>query len=221
MTGKSRSLVVVTAVLVAAVDATPHAQGAYDGAVGAMDTFLQAWVLDGNMQEAMAYFSTSDTALALTPKHILSQRRPGTEHKGFTREVAVGYWTVMNALWRTDRRVDVDLGDVVALDGELLKFLHKELDVDLIYADQPFLVFVADERVMDNFNAGAGDIAAVLQPEKNTVLAMIADFKDRPSPYVGPFVSFWVEEPAAIWVDSPAASDESKWRIYALGSFPP
>ena len=194
-----------------------------DEARSAMFGFLNAWLVQQDQTSAMAHFSASGDALAVAPRAVLKapgdgrgvspwtpreRKAPGKLHDGLSHQQQDAYWQVLN-------RLGVSYGEgpleevLAPVDPDLSAALDDELKVHVVHRE-PFTVFVAEEDVaIDSFDGGYGDVAAVLRPAENLVLAMIADFARRShEDYAGPFVSFWRTDPDGVW------------RIHALGGAP-
>ena len=239
MTSKSRWLLAVAG---AALLMTSSPTGAQDdqetGAIGAMEAFLESWLVRDDIVATLAHFGVSDRSLDLAPTYVLdfarsdsdvarTQRRWACERHADVvncadtdpgRRVALGYWQLLGALWPDAGRLDEHLDGLLVTDPELIAFINENLEVDYVQ-ESPFIVFYADERVaLDTFDAGFaaggyGRLADVLKPStEHPILTMIADFRHVQSKRNGPLVTFWDKEVSSL--------GERTWRIQALGAFP-
>lgn len=181
-----------------------------------MRGFLGAWLSDNNEMEAMRHFAVTEQALGLAPRAVRRNVQKGNTselHYLWDGLLRKEYWKVLMQL-RGEERDGAELEDILAsLDPDLSEVLHVALG-DYVIQTEPFTVFLApDDIAIDSFDGGYGDVAAALKPVSNTILTMIADFKNREHEgYVGPFVSFWAEE----WDES----NGEQWKIQALGAAP-
>ena len=184
-----------------------------------MYEFLDAWLVYGNMTEAMTYFDGSKLSLSLAPSGVqkaprvkeffFEGRRPEVRSLSLTERTA--YWNVLNQVWPrpdTDRLDGVGLSYILnPVRRELVAGFAEELGARILSTDSdPFLVFEADsEVVLYSFDPGFGDIGLLLDDDTRT-LGMLAELAHRTSPDDGPFVSFWGEKARGVW------------RIQALGA---
>ena len=195
-----------------------------------MRGFLEAWLVDGDKARTTAHFIVDDATVSVAPRvvWVLAQALVGgpsaviSEVFGPRRRVWIGtaeearlrseYWRSLER-FRVDPAVSVGSGlegVLDAVDPDLRRIIESELSVS-VGDSGLFLAFVArDERVINSFDAGFGDVAEVLRPREQTVLVLIADFRGRAHlSYQGPFVAFWVRDPV-----------DGAWRIAALGAVP-
>ena len=188
-------------------------------ATEAMREFLGAWLVDSSEKEAMGHFAVTEQALELAPRavwRIVQNADPNDRsqiHHLWDSSLRKEYWRVLRQL-RVEEHGGAKLEDILAsLDPDLSDALHDALG-DYVIRTEPFTVFLAPDAVaIDSFDGGYGDVAAALKPASNTILTMIADFKDRGHEgYIGPFVSFWAVERDE--------SDGEQWKIQALGAAP-
>ena len=215
-------LVVVVCAPLGAGHAQERAATQTAGVPPEMREFLDAWLVYGNMTEAMAYFDGSNLSLSLAPRNVqnaptvkeyfFNGRKPEVQRLSTTERTA--YWTVLNQLWpRPDTRQLDGLGLPHVLNPvhpELIAGFAEELGTRILSTERdPFIVFEADsEVVLYSFDPGFGDIGLLLEDDTRT-LGLLAELAHRAHPEAGPFVSFWGEKATGVW------------RIQALGAIRP
>lgn len=177
-------------------------QESSDRATTAMSEFLDAWLVKRDRDGALSHISGSIRSQDVAPRSVWLARNGEPRLSEEQREA---YWGILNKLGHSPEPRDSLQAALVPRDRDLVDLLHQQAHV---VQPGPFIVLVADtELAIDSFDAGYGDVATALQPDKNVILTMIADYTGRRREDTGPFVSFWMEEPDG-------------WRIQALGGVP-
>ena len=98
-------LVVVVCAPLGAGHAQERAATQTAGVPPEMREFLDAWLVYGNMTEAMAYFDGSNLSLSLAPQMSRTPDGEGVLFNGQTgspeavHSERTAYWTVLNQLW--------------------------------------------------------------------------------------------------------------------------
>ena len=180
-------------------------------ASNAMSKFLHAWLVEQTQESALSYISGSIRSQEIAPRSVWVHKG---DSPGLSEEQKAAYWEVLKEFaplepaWQ--EFAPLELNDslkkiLVSLDSDLENLLHRYATVR---QKDPFIILAADtDEAINSFDAGYGDVAEALQPHRNQVLTMIADFKGRRREDTGPFVSFWSEE-------------DDVWRLQALGAIP-
>ena len=168
----------------------------------AMSSFLDAWLVEHDREETLAYISGSIRSQEVAPRSVWVARHG---EPGLSEEQKEAYWEILKRLGGSVEAGESLESTLTLPDRDLVDLVHRE---GRVIQPWPFIVLIADTDVAINgFHAGYGNVATALEPTENLVLTMIADYNGRQREETGPFIAFWSEE-------------DDGWRIQALGAVP-